>query len=988
MTTTARKRTNDFQLNTWNVRSLTGPGVLEALIQELTHYDVNITAIQETKLKDNKTMTMFNHCVFLSNSRTARAPGVGFIVDAKWSKAVIDWKPINDRICVLRVRGKFFNYSLINVYAPHNERSDEDKDNFYSQLDDIYAQCPQRDIKIIIGDLNAKVGREEIFRPTIGKFSMHMDTNENGLRLISFAAAHNMEISSTFFQHKTSHKITWLSPGSNRGAQIDHLLVDKRHATDIMDVRTFHCTDRNIPHHDSDHLLVGARIRARLSNLMRQKCSIARRFDSTKYNNQQTISDFRSALELKLDGLGDSGTEWKQLRDVIVEAAEQEFGYGGRREINEWFDEECADMIERLKAARVIVGERVTRSKQLHFRKLQRDKKKMFRKKKRDFERQEVAEIERLHMERDTRRMFQKMGETTKAFVPVSHMCRKTNGELVCDTDGVLARWKEHFEELLNEDMTEEDDEQTRYTREYLEEDGKDFPPPDITEVDEAIRRLKNHKAPGDDGITAEILKAGGSQLVKALHSLILRIWSDEKLPEEWMISVICPIHKKGDKLVCSNYRGISLQPLGYKVFAKILAMRLEPLTENYLQPFQAGFRRGMSTTDQVFCVRQIVQKSYEKNVESHHLFIDFKAAYDSIDREELWEIMVEGGYPHKLIRLLKATLDGSKCCVKIQNRLSEMFESKKGLRQGDENSTKLFNITLEGIVRRAGIMTKGSIFTKSVQLFAYADDIDIAARSFRAAKDTYSKLEKEANRVGLTVNEQKTKYMMISPSERTQNLVGTHFEVNDKRFEVVHDFTYLGSMIDDDYNTSLEIKKRLVTADRAFYANRKLLTSKNLSWNTKFIIYKTKIRPVATYCGETWNCTQADNESLNVFERKVLRTIIGPKRVAEDEYRSRYNHELYEIYKDVDLATFIRLLRVQWAGHVWRRSDDETLKQVYNGDFREGRRSRGRPKGTWMETMLKDCEELNIRDWRTVFKDKTQLRQRLDEVKARARAE
>jgi hypothetical protein len=229
---------------------------------------------------------------------------------------------------------------------------------------------------------------------------------------------------------------------------------------------------------------------------------------------------------------------------------------------------------------------------------------------------------------------------------------------------------------------------------------------------------------------------------------------------------------------------------------------------------------------------------------------------------------------------------------------------------------------------------------------------------------------------------------MMIAPSERTRSIVGTHFEVNNKKFEVVKSFNYLGSLIDDNYDTTLEIKRRLVTADRAFYANRKLLTSKNLTWNTKFIIYKTKIRPVATYCGETWNCTQADNESFNVFERKVLRTIIGPKRINANEYRSRYNHELYEIYKDVDLATFIKMQRVQWAGHVYRRSDDETLKRIYKGDFTEGRRSKGRPKCTWKDTMMRDCEELGIRNWTTVFNNRNDLKQKLDEIKARARAE
>jgi exonuclease III len=401
MTTTASKRTNDFQLNTWNVRTLASPGALESLIRELAHYGVNITAIQETKLKNNKTLSLLKHSVYLSNSGNARAPGVGYIVDAKWTAAVIDWNPVSERICVLRVRGKFFNYSLINAYAPHNERPDEEKDDFYSQLDDIYAHCPRRDCKIVIGDLNAKVGREEIFRPTIGKFSMHRETNENGLRLISYAAAHNMEISSTRFRHKASHKITWMSPGSNRGAQIDHILVDKRHATDIMDVRTFHCNDRQIPHHFTDHLLVGARIRARISNVMRQKCSKARRFSSTKTQDKATANDFRKSLELRMNGLGSSGYEWQQLRDAIVEAAKENFGYSEKKETNEWFDEECAEMIEKTKEARIMVGTRSTRKKRSDFNKIQREKTKMFRRKQREFDRRQIKAIEELHHQRE-----------------------------------------------------------------------------------------------------------------------------------------------------------------------------------------------------------------------------------------------------------------------------------------------------------------------------------------------------------------------------------------------------------------------------------------------------------------------------------------------------------------------------------------------------------------------------------------------------------
>jgi Reverse transcriptase (RNA-dependent DNA polymerase) len=147
---------------------------------------------------------------------------------------------------------------------------------------------------------------------------------------------------------------------------------------------------------------------------------------------------------------------------------------------------------------------------------------------------------------------------------------------------------------------------------------------------------LKNKKTPGDDSLQGELFRAGSVRLIDTLHELIVRHWSEEKLSDEWKTGVICPIFKKGCKLECANYRGISLLPTAYKIFSLILAERLKPLMEGFLHPYQAGFRKGMSTTDQIFCIRQIIQKSYEMKTETDHLFIDFKAAYDTIDREQL----------------------------------------------------------------------------------------------------------------------------------------------------------------------------------------------------------------------------------------------------------------------------------------------------------------------------------------------------------------
>ena len=81
-----------------------------------------------------------------------------------------------------------------------------------------------------------------------------------------------------------------------------------------------------------------------------------------------------------------------------------------------------------------------------------------------------------------------------------------------------------------------------------------------------AIEKIKNHKSPGIDQIPAELYQAGGRTIRYEIHKLIISIWNTEELSDEWKESIIVPIHKKGDKTDCNNYRGISLLPTSYKV--------------------------------------------------------------------------------------------------------------------------------------------------------------------------------------------------------------------------------------------------------------------------------------------------------------------------------------------------------------------------------------------------------------------------------------
>jgi len=162
---------------------------------------------------------------------------------------------------------------------------------------------------------------------------------------------------------------------------------------------------------------------------------------------------------------------------------------------------------------------------------------------------------------------------------------------------------------------------------------------------------MNNNKSPGIDNIPAELYKKGGGLLLNKILSLIKEIWREEKMPTDWTTNIIVPIYKnRGDKLQCKNYRGISLLCTEYKILTTVINNRLKKYTENTIGRYQAGFRTGKSTIDQIFTVKKLLEKDWEHNVEIHQISVDFQKAYDSIRRDKLYAIMERFGIPDKLM--------------------------------------------------------------------------------------------------------------------------------------------------------------------------------------------------------------------------------------------------------------------------------------------------------------------------------------------------
>jgi hypothetical protein len=134
------------------------------------------------------------------------------------------------------LRSHWCNIVVLNVQAPCEDKGDDVKGSFYEELVHVFVLFHRYDINILLDDFNAKVGREDIFKPTFGNESSHEISNDNVVRIVNFATSKNLAVKSTMFSHRSIHKYTWTSPDGQTHNQIDHVLIDRRWHSSILDV--------------------------------------------------------------------------------------------------------------------------------------------------------------------------------------------------------------------------------------------------------------------------------------------------------------------------------------------------------------------------------------------------------------------------------------------------------------------------------------------------------------------------------------------------------------------------------------------------------------------------------------------------------------------------------------------------------------------------------------------------------------------------------
>jgi hypothetical protein len=197
-----------------------------------------------------------------------------------------------------------------------------------------------------------------------------------------------------------------------------------------------------------------------------------------------------------------------------------------------------------------------------------------FRNKKREYLKDKINEIELNSKNKNIRDLHRGITEFKKGYQPKTNLVKDERSDFLVDHQKILTRWKNYLCQLLNVQGAGGIRQTEIHTAEPFVHE------PSATGVEITIRKLKRFKVPRSDQIPAELIQAGGEILHCKIHKLILLIWNKGELPHQWKVSFALPIHKKGDKTDCSNYRGISLLSTSYKIVSNVLLSRLIPYAD------------------------------------------------------------------------------------------------------------------------------------------------------------------------------------------------------------------------------------------------------------------------------------------------------------------------------------------------------------------------------------------------------------------------
>lgn len=1001
------RKSKNLTVAQWNVRTLLDrdetnrPERRTALVaMELAKYRIDIAALCETRFPDSGSLNDLDYIFFWSGKPYGekREAGVGFAIRKDIvSKMSETPTPISDRIMTMRLPlAKDNSATLISVYAPTMTHTDEKKEAFYSQLAYTLRQVPHTDKLILMGDFNARIGSEYDKWPLVlGKHGIGK-CNSNGELLLSLCSEFDLTVTNTMFKQNDDRKTTWMHPRSKHWHMIDFIITRRRDKTDFCITRVMRGANCW-----TDHQM----LRSKVAFHLRQKYYKQSSKKPSKLNiaklkaidqREGLARDMNDALD-KLDVVERSTVdqEWAALQQVVYNTTKTSLGKPSRRH-QDWFDPDDQTLIQLLnkrdQAHQKVLQTRSTRSTVASYQDACRQLQQHTRSLKTAWWNRKAEELQGAADRNDMKSFYNGLKEVWGPQKKGPVQLRSADGqEIFSDDKRVLARWSEHFQKLLNVPCEIEPEAIDKIQQHTIKTCLDEIPSMD--EMTKAIAGLKDGRAPGNDGIPAEVWKHGGTNLLVKLHRLICKAWDEGSVPQTWKDATIVTIYKKGDRTDCGNYRGISLLSIAGKIFARILLDRLsQHITPEVVPESQCGFRSNRSTIDMIFSLRQLQEKCIEHDQPLYIVFVDFTKAFDTVGRTGLWKLLRKYGCPEKFTSMIESLHTGMKANVSDRGESSETFDVTNGVKQGCVLAPTLFSIFLSAMLEEAFQGMTDGVYIQSRQdadLFnathfkartkstlvlirelLFADDSALLAHSPQEMQRIINAFSDASKKFGLKINIKKTEVLYQPNSSITQEVDIT---VDGIKLNSVPEFTYLGSTVAKDGRIDAELQRRMAKASASFGRLRqRLWNNHHVSMKVKGKIYRAVVISTLLYGAESWTVYRRHVKKLHAFMMRHLRSIL--------KITWKYKVTNKVILDRTGLPSMEDLLirkNLRWTGHLMRMPTNRLPKHILFSQLPVGHRKRGRPRLRYKDTIKRNLKQRNIKieSWSTLSQQRSEWR-------------
>ena len=942
----SRRRCGRTRVATLNCRTLLADERLTELDVTLTENNIMLCALQEVRRNGCLSTTTKNYTIYWFGECSGHG-GVGFAVHNKIVHLVKEVRGIpdsNGRLMSMDIllHDTEHPVTIICAYAPPNSKSTQVREKFYSRLRDVVTPKTW-----LMGDLNARVGRR-IADPnfgsqpseTVGPWSLKNDIvpNENGALLLDIATENHLWHVGSHFSCRDSKRWTWRHPRYRSRAVLDHIFVPSAHTR-------FACRYAVAPAIavSSDHRLVKFELcfRPRIQKAAKSK---QRHLDKLALRNQ----DIKTAFQTEVSNiLGDDDPDLltsdklsTSIRSAPITAAEKTLPQLVKTKYPNEFQAETIKLIEQKRTLWKFLqksGKRVTRSTRDAYRTLCRNCKRAI-----SIDRNRKLELEAVELSK----AFAENRFKGYSLLKRQHRVR-TKAIMPPERD-FTDHYKTHYQlgpeepiHLAGCDLANSASDET-----LSHDDFKS-----------GIASLNENRQPGHDDCFPEYVKHGGTKLNQWLFLLMTRIWTFAcDLPAIDRVGRLIPIPKKSNSASVDTTRPICLLTTIYKLYAILLFHKVRDRVKEFVSWTQAGFIKGRSCGNNIWIMRRVAERAIEFNVPIYCALVDYKGAFDALNRTTLGRVLGLFLSPNMVRRVLCLYFD-ARAMVSINDQDGPEFNLLRGVRQGCPASPSFFTVALAYISWTFRLAHQGiRLVNHYLSSLEYADDQIIFTLTANGLQDMLNFIVNTAEPFGLRLSPKKCELICFHRSGAIDKNALPQIKLSGLVLPWKSSVIYLGSCFSEDGKTLPVVKHRICCANTVVERlNNRVFCRRGVNAKLKGHFVDTAVFASLLYGLEHCAFSARDRRCLDGYFLRLA------KRILHIRYDYHLSYAEAEAKLDIERPSYrLARERLRWTGHALR-SEDVVLQEVLTFIPEGGARRRGRPNLRYYDTLKNDLADRGV---------------------------